>query len=54
MLNKVSYEKGYDPECLKCEEGWVCENHPEKKWPSECACGAGMPCTCNPLHKDNA
>lgn len=21
---------------------WVCENHPHKKWPDECDCGAGM------------
>ena len=30
--------------CDACEDGWVCENHPEKKWPSECECGAGAPC----------
>lgn len=22
---------------------WVCENHPDKAWPDECECGAGMP-----------
>lgn len=21
----------------------VCENHPDKAWPTECDCGAGMP-----------
>ncbi len=21
----------------------VCENHPGKKWPEQCQCGAGMP-----------
>lgn len=21
---------------------WVCENHPHKKWPDDCECGAGM------------
>ncbi|MBO9430609.1 hypothetical protein [Sulfitobacter sp. R18_1] len=29
----------------------VCENHPDKAWPKECDCGAGMPCVCSPLHK---
>lgn len=29
----------------------VCENHPNKAWPKECDCGAGMPCVCSPLHK---
>jgi hypothetical protein len=39
----------------KCElchgELWVCENHPDKPWgdgESQCECGAGMNCTCNP------
>ena len=31
-------------QCPNCEEGWVCENHPERPWPSGCDCGAGMPC----------
>ena len=22
---------------------WVCENHPDKEWETECECGAGMP-----------
>jgi hypothetical protein len=28
------------------QDGWaglVCENHPDKAWPDECECGAGMP-----------
>jgi hypothetical protein len=30
--------------CDRCEEGWVCENHPDRPWPSGCDCGAGQPC----------
>lgn len=30
--------------CGTCEDGWVCENHPDQPWPSGCDCGAGMPC----------
>jgi hypothetical protein len=30
--------------CEQCDHGWVCENHPDKPWPSVCDCGAGMPC----------
>lgn len=31
--------------CAGCEDGWVCENHPDRPWPSGCKCGgAGMPC----------
>lgn len=27
----------------------VCEWHPDKSWPDECDCGAGMPCpVCTP------
>lgn len=35
--------------CQTCEgERWVCENHPDRSWPDECECGAGMPCKeCN-------
>ena len=34
------------PNCLG--ERFVCENHPRLAWPSECDCGAGMPCpVCN-------
>lgn len=36
-------------ECTNCKgKLWVCENHPYLAWPSECDCGAGMPCECNP------
>jgi hypothetical protein len=37
--------------CTNCaDEGWVCENHPDKTWNKEgCECGAGAPCpVCNP------
>lgn len=37
--------------CKTCsDEGWVCENHPDKPWRTDgCECGAGMPCAdCNP------
>lgn len=44
---------GYDPKCPKCDEGWVCENHADKAWPSVCDCGPGMPCTCSSMHNDN-
>lgn len=31
--------------CIVCGgAGLVCENHPDKAWPSECECGAGEPC----------
>lgn len=34
-----------DDTCLTCGgEGVVCENHPDKAWPTECSCGAGEPC----------
>lgn len=36
--------------CLICnDEGWVCENHPDKSWGEghDCCEGAGMPCACN-------
>lgn len=42
--------------CPKCDdEGWVCENHPEKAWAggNGCCGGAGAPCKCSPLHRDN-
>lgn len=33
------------PSCIVCGgAGLVCENHPDKAWPDECACGAGEPC----------
>lgn len=34
-------------ECLVClDEGWVCEEHPDKSWNGGDGCcgGAGMPC----------
>lgn len=31
-----------------CNEGWVCEKHPEEAWGhGECE-AAGAPCICNP------
>ena len=42
-----------NPDCPKCAgDGWVCENHPNKVWPSGCSCGAGMPCECNLLTRN--
>lgn len=43
-----------DPNCPKCKgEGWVCESHPDAV-AHKCPCGgAGMPCTCHPLHEDH-
>jgi len=48
-----------DRGCVICDQtGWVCENHADKPWDGvsarsdACGCGAGMPCTCNPLSKD--
>lgn len=46
-------------ECPKCKgEGWVCEEHPDVPFPlddeHEKVCGgAGMPCICNPMQRDN-
>jgi hypothetical protein len=45
--------------CDCCEDcGWVCENHPEKPWGGEHACGcggAGMPCpNCNVSGDDSS
>jgi hypothetical protein len=44
--------------CLLCEDnGWVCENHPERAWEGEHAygCGgAGTPCpVCNPSDENS-
>lgn len=42
--------------CANCDgEQWVCENHPEVPWGEGDGCcgGAGMPCTCSRLHRDN-
>ena len=31
--------------CDTCKNySLVCENHPDKAWPSECECGPGVPC----------
>lgn len=33
--------------CPHCGgRGRVCEHHPNRAWPRECDCGAGMPCEC--------
>ena len=37
--------------CPIChDEQWVCEDHPDKPWLGGCCGGAGMPCTCSPMH----
>lgn len=40
-----------EPVCDQCHGARrVCEFHDRRAWPTECACGAGMPCpSCNPL-----
>jgi hypothetical protein len=46
-----------DSMCPKCFGlGWVCEVHPDKVWHGElgCMCGAGMPCECNRVRKEDA
>lgn len=36
-----------DPTCPRCGGGGlVCEEHPDRLWPDEHHCGAGMPCAC--------
>jgi hypothetical protein len=42
--------------CANCDgDQWVCEAHPDVPWRGGegCCGGAGMPCTCNKLHRDN-
>jgi len=44
--------------CATCRDTfWVCEDHPDKPWDGEDACGcgaAGMPCpVCNPADADH-
>lgn len=43
--------------CQICKDQlWVCENHNDKPWNDGepgCCGGAGSPCTCNVLHRDN-
>lgn len=54
-LKKIS-DHGWDLNCTICAgEGLVCENHPGIPWGGGDGCcgGAGMPCTCNELHRDN-
>ena len=35
--------------CVKCSDGWICEQHPEKGWPHDDCAGPGMPCpSCQP------
>lgn len=54
QMPRLSKLDAFDPGCPHCEEGWVCENHPEKAWPTKCDCGAGMPCDCNPIRAESA
>ncbi len=42
--------------CATCKgEGWVCEDHTNVPWGEgdSCCGGAGAPCKCNRLHRDN-
>ena len=27
-----------------CDQGWVCEQHPNREWPHNACAGPGMPC----------
>lgn len=48
-------EQAVTMKCLTCDDtGHVCENHPDKQWPDDCECGAGMPCPncCDPIPQD--
>ena len=54
-LKRISEIDDADPFCKTCDgEGWVCEFHHDKAWGcgDGCCGGAGSPCHCNPLHKD--
>lgn len=31
-------------QCQKCDDGWICETHPDKAWPHDDCPGPGMPC----------
>jgi hypothetical protein len=62
MKNLSELAEESDPNCTICKgQGWVCENHPFVSWDGgEQTCcneldgiGAGMPCTCSPLHHQN-
>lgn len=42
--------------CANCDnQGWVCEDHAEVPWGDGDGCcgGAGEPCVCNPIHRNN-
>ena len=30
--------------CGKCDNGWICEEHPDQPWPHQNCAGPGMPC----------
>ena len=30
--------------CGKCDEGWICEEHPDRPWPHDNCSGRGVPC----------
>jgi hypothetical protein len=30
--------------CEKCNEGWICEEHPDKRMDHDGCAGPGMPC----------
>ena len=30
--------------CGKCDEGWICEAHPDRPWPHDDCAGPGIPC----------
>ena len=33
----------------RCNDGWICEQHPEQGWPHDDCAGPGMPCAiCQP------
>ena len=30
--------------CGTCDEGWICEAHPDRRWPHDDCAGPGIPC----------
>ena len=30
--------------CGKCDNGWICEEHPDLPWPHDDCGGPGVPC----------
>jgi hypothetical protein len=30
--------------CGKCNEGWICEEHPDQPWPHQNCAGPAIPC----------